>query len=156
MNKVLEFKNEYSFLSNFFNLEYSIIHEGVRYNSVETAYQAQKTNDLNTKLQISRMTPAGAKRFARTIDLRKDWEDIKVGVMKKFVEEKFLRSAELKGKLLDLKDYEIIEGNFWHDNYWGICYCKKCAPTGGMSKGKNTLGKILMDLRDSILELEKW
>lgn len=155
MNKIIEFKNEYRFLSNFYFLEYQIIYQGICYNSVENAYQAQKTNDLNIKLQISRMTPAASKKFARSINMRKDWDDIKLVVMKKFVEEKFLASLELKRKLIDLKDYEIIEGNFWHDNYWGICYCKKCAP-GGIGNGKNMMGKILMDLRDSILQLGKW
>jgi len=155
MNKINEFKNDYAFLSNFYNLECPIIYQGICYRSVETAYQAQKTDDIRIKIEISRMLPGKAKIFAKTINLRTDWNDIKVAVMKKFVEEKFMRNLELKRKLIGLKDFEISEGNLWHDNFWGSCCCKKCAP-GGIGNGKNILGKILMDLRDSILEFNKW
>lgn len=38
---------------------------------------------------------------------------------------------------------EIVEGNYWHDNYWGNCTCDKCKNI----EGQNKLGKILMKIR---------
>ena len=32
------------------------------------------------------------------------------------------------------QDKDIIEGNYWHDVYWGQCTCEKC-----VGKGKNKL-----------------
>jgi predicted NAD-dependent protein-ADP-ribosyltransferase YbiA (DUF1768 family) len=48
--------------------------------------------------------------------------------------------------LLNTGDEELIEGNYWHDNYWGNCTCSKCKDI----EGQNKLGKILMKVRDEI------
>ena len=47
--------------------------------------------------------------------------------------------------LLSTGDQELIEGTWWHDKFWGICICTKCA-----NKGDNNLGKILMTVREEI------
>ena len=49
-----------------------------------------------------------------------------------------------ENKLLESSNYYLIEGNNWHDNYWGKCYCAKCTKIDGQNK----LGAILMKLRD--------
>jgi hypothetical protein len=41
----------------------------------------------------------------------------------------------------------LIEGNWWHDNFYGSCTCNKC-----VNKGENNLGKILMKIREELLE----
>ena len=51
----------------------------------------------------------------------------------------------LKEKLLATGDEELVEGNFWHDNFWGVCSCSKCG-----NKGQNKLGKLLMQVREEI------
>jgi predicted NAD-dependent protein-ADP-ribosyltransferase YbiA (DUF1768 family) len=66
---------------------------------------------------------------------------VRVTVMKAVVRMKFLQNPELLKQLKETGDEELIEGNTWHDNFWGICYCGKC------KKGLNTLGKILMEVR---------
>ena len=40
--------------------------------------------------------------------------------MKKILEQKF-SDTELKKKLVDTGNEKIIEGNTWHDNFWGSC-----------------------------------
>ena len=40
----------------------------------------------------------------------------------------------------------LLEGNYWHDNYWGDCKCKTCEKT----EGQNKLGRILMIVRKEI------
>lgn len=52
----------------------------------------------------------------------------------------------LKKKLLETGDAELIEGNYWHDNTWGQCYCPRCKN----KIGENHLGKLLMKIRESL------
>ena len=59
---------------------------------------------------------------------------------------KFTQNPSLKEQLLDTGDVELIEGNTWHDNYWGNCTCSKCS---GII-GRNQLGKTLMNIREEI------
>ena len=47
---------------------------------------------------------------------------------------------ELRTKLLETDDAELIEGNTWGDTYWGTC--------SGI--GQNHLGKLLMKTRFKI------
>jgi hypothetical protein len=75
--------------------------------------------------------------------LRKDWEKIKDGVMLNLLRQKFLKGDQLTAKLLATGDKELVEGNYWHDVHFGVCYCDKC---GG--EGKNVLGQLLMLVRE--------
>ena len=106
--------------------------------SVEHAYQAFKSLDPIDWDMFSRMkTPGMAKRQGRCIIMREDWDDVKVSFMSGFLQQKFL-DPELKQMLLDTGTQTLIEGNTWNDTFWGEC------PIGN---GKNTLGKLLMDIR---------
>jgi predicted NAD-dependent protein-ADP-ribosyltransferase YbiA (DUF1768 family) len=53
---------------------------------------------------------------------------------------------ELREKLKATGDATLIEGNHWHDNRWGKCTCERCQN----KDGQNWLGKILMEVRDSL------
>ena len=52
---------------------------------------------------------------------------------------------DLRTQLLATGDEELVEGNRWHDRYWGRCYCDKCGGTG-----QNALGTLLMQIRDEL------
>lgn len=140
------FSGEYEFLSNFYPV---IIHSsGFNFPTVEHAYQASKTNNYAAWREICSIpaNQAGrAKKYGRKVKLRKDWELIKLSVMKRFIMQKFSYS-DLKEKLLATLDAVLIEGNYWHDNYWGDCRCKKCQN----KEGQNHLGKIIMEARNVI------
>jgi hypothetical protein len=88
-----------------------------------------------------------AKRRGRTGRLRSDWEDVKIDIMYDLLCQKF-KQEPFKSKLLETDDAIIIEGNYWHDNVWGDCYCNKCKDT----KGENWLGKFIMDIRSQLSE----
>ena len=60
------------------------------------------------------------------------------------VKDKFTRNTELAQWLRLTGDQELIEGNYWHDTFWGICD----------NKGENNLGKILMRVRTELKEKE--
>ena len=83
--------------------------------------------------------------MGRHCTIRKDWEEVKEQVMYKALVEKF-SIPELQKALLATGDEELIEGNYWHDNTWGDCYCDRCKDI----KGQNLLGKLLMQVRDEL------
>jgi len=139
------FKDDYEKFSNFYPV--TIDYEGITYPSVEHAYQAAKTKDKMIRIEISKIPkPGKAKTFARKIKLRSDWEMIKISVMRSLLIQKFSKD-EFKELLISTNNSYIEEGNYWHDNFWGNCYCKKCKE----KEGKNLLGKLLMKIRSELL-----
>ena len=137
------FKGDYEKFSNFYPC---IVHyEGLNFPTVEHAFVAAKTRDRMFRSKIAHLLAeeAGkAKRMGRKIILRRDWDLMKVSVMYRLLMQKF-SFDEFKTLLLSTEDADIIEGNYWHDNFWGDCYCKKCIDI----PGKNQLGKLLMKIR---------
>jgi len=65
---------------------------------------------------------------------------VKVKLMFELVLEKFKQNPELKQKLLETGNQELIEGNTWNDTFWGVCN----------GQGQNWLGKILMLVRSEL------
>lgn len=138
---IREFKNEYRFLSNFWYSK--VVYEGVRYSSVEHAFQAAKTLDLDERKEIQQAKTCGeAKRLGRSVTLREDWEQIKLFIMEYLVRQKFLLNKDLGQKLLDTGNSDLIKGNYWGDTFWGVCLKE--------GRGQNNLGKILMKVRTNL------
>jgi ribA/ribD-fused uncharacterized protein len=138
MTSITSFRGKYIFLSNFYPSPMTV--EGIRYATVEHAYQAAKTLDLNEKQIIADCEkPGQAKRLGKKVRLRKDWEQIKLNVMYLLLVFKF-KNPELREKLLATGDRELIESNDWGDYFWGQC----------MGIGENHLGKLLMRVRSEI------
>lgn len=140
------FRHEYFFLSNFYPCR--VYWGGIAFPSVEHAYQAAKTDDdqIITKISKLHADKAGtAKYIGNKLKLRPHWEDTKLTVMLTLLRQKFDQKS-LKKKLLDTKGHELVEGNYHHDNFYGICKCKKCQDI----MGRNHLGKQLMFLRSEI------
>ncbi len=136
------FKNEHQFLSNFYWCQ--IRYKKRIYPSAEHLFQALKTTDGILRNTIRRLsTPTQAKHFGRTLTLRDKWEQIKDHIMYEVVRMKFSQNECLAVLLLNTRGQELVEGNWWHDNYWGDCYCDKCKKI----EGANQLGKILMKIR---------
>jgi hypothetical protein len=90
--------------------------------------------------------PGQAKKAGRGVDLRPDWEDLKLGVMAHGLRRKF-EHPELRQKLIDTYPHALVEGNYWHDNVWGDCMCPKCVS----SAGRNLLGQLLEVLRTHLI-----
>lgn len=112
------------------------------YDRVENAYHAAKSLDFNVRRQFIHVSASQAKKLGREIECRSDWEKVKLTVMEILVREKFLYRKSL-ALLLASGNTVIEEGNMWHDNYWGICRCSKCAN----KEAYNHLGKLLMKIR---------
>lgn len=132
------FRNEYYFLSNFY--EAPITYEGIQYCNNEAAFQAQKVLCNEIKKEFSNLNPSMAKCKGRKVELRNDWEEVKFHIMHDIVKCKFSQNEDLKNKLLSTGDEYLEEGNTWGDQIWGTVN----------GKGKNYLGKILMDVREEL------
>ena len=133
------FSNEHRFLSNFYPSK--IKFDGIEYPSIEHAFQAAKTLDYDKRLEISKLKyPRQAKASGRKLKLRKNWEHIKISIMYTLVMSKFHEDPNLTRKLLATGNKELVEGNTWGDDYWGMC----------SDNGLNMLGKILMVIRSKL------
>lgn len=138
------FEGEYEFLSNFYEGEPLVIDKR-SYKSNEHWYQASKAVDDDTHDLIRLAATAGqAKKLGRQCKkIHPDWDDSglrpprKQRVMWKGLKIKFAPDSRLAKKLLATGDAELIEGNWWGDNYWGTVN----------GKGKNVLGRMLMRWR---------
>lgn len=141
---IVEFDGQYDFLSNFYPS--SILYEGIVYPTNEHFFQAMKTLDQAERQKIANAeTPGMAKRLGRNVKLRPDWEKIKVDVMMLGLRLKFA-DPELAAKLIATGDEELVEGNWWHDQTWGSCFCTDHCRT----PGRNLLGMLLMELRKDL------
>jgi ribA/ribD-fused uncharacterized protein len=138
---VAELVGKYRPLSNFWScfIEYN----GVTYPSVENAYQAAKCKSRSDRAKFLYIKSSEAKRLGRIVAMRGDWEKAKLDVMYKLVKQKFERYLELRELLLGTHSYEIQEGNWWGDTFWGTVN----------GKGENHLGKILMRVRGELREV---
>lgn len=115
-----------------------------KYPTAEHAFQAAKcVNTVDEEKIRKSATPAIAKSIGRRIELRKDWDLKKLDIMEEILKIKF-SDLQMKFQLLCTKNFELIEQNRWHDEYWGVCVCQK----HNMS-GENNLGKIIMKIRSA-------
>jgi len=132
-----------NWFSNFIPLDKPFEHEGIKYNTVEAFFQAQKSLDPQIRAKVAQMDPSTAKRFcgrkAANFKLRPNWDNLRNDIMEIGLRAKFVPGTNHHKKLMETEG-EIIEWNNWGDTYWG-----KDIRTG---KGRNFLGLLLMKLRD--------
>lgn len=134
---IVEFLGDHWFLSNFYPSVVTL--DGEVYTTVEHAYQAAKTLDINERKRIQeQLYPAAAKRIGKTVNIRDDWEQVKESVMRQLLEEKFAFGRPECIMLCNTGSRALIEGNTWGDTYWGVC----------RGRGLNRLGEILMSIRN--------
>lgn len=135
------FFGEHRWLSNFYDA--AIIYDETKFRSVEHAYvyskYKQKPIDLE---QFNDLTASQVKRLGRSIELREDFDDIKIDVMAELIFCKFSdRNPELVQKLINTGDAHISETNSWGDTFWGVNL---------EGVGLNMLGKIIMARRNQL------
>src|SRR5580700_4463382 len=138
---IRHFDGNNRFLSNFYLSAVTL--DGMIYKSVEHAYQAAKTNDPEQRKHIREKCskPGEAKRYGRTVTIRPDWDSVRLTVMLDLLQQKFCWLM-LRDKLLATGYAELIEGNDWHDRFWGV--------DSHSGKGQNHLGKLLMQVREEL------
>lgn len=135
--KIDNFRGEFFFLSNFYPITLKV--DGKIYHSSEHYYQACKALNVDEHEMIRNTeTPAATKKVARKItSFDPNWDTNRLDVMRKVLEVKF-SIPELREALLATDGFELIEGNWWGDDFWGVCD----------GQGENHLGKMLMEIRE--------
>lgn len=129
---------EYGEFSNF--APYPIRLDGKTWPTSEHYFQAAKFEDETYREKIRKNnSPMQAARMGRdrSQKLRRDWESIKVSVMRSAIEAKFTQYPDLRDKLLYTGEAKIME-HTENDSFWA---------DGGDGSGKNMLGVLLMELR---------
>ena len=140
---IVEFRGEYAFLSNFYNQPISVPGLEISAQTAEHAFQALKTqNREQQQCVLASPTPAIAKRRGRNVTMRTDWKTARVDAMRDILEAKF-SDPKLATKLAATGDVRLVEGNHWHDQFWGSCLCPKHVNM----PGRNILGELLMQIR---------
>lgn len=131
---------EYYVFDNFssFQIEY----KGKIYPTSEHAYQTAKFINTDPKL-AEKIRNAKSAHLAfkmaeeNSYKKQKNWDDIKLSVMKEILICKVNQHEYVKKKLLQSGNREIVEDS-WRDNYWGW---------GENKQGENHLGKLWMEVR---------
>ena len=148
MNKIIFCKTRDPFgeFSNFYPISISV--DLKEYKSVEHYYQSQKHENTEWEEHIRSQDKAfEAAREGRRKDLplRKDWNEVKLLVMKRALVAKFKKIDHMKNLLLSTDGIELVEYSkkdyFWGRNEDGVGY--------------NMLGKMLMELREEIKNEEE-
>jgi ribA/ribD-fused uncharacterized protein len=128
----------YGCFSNF--APYPVRLDRVEWPTSEHYFQAQKFTDAETREAIrgapSPMEAAELGR-SRARSLRRDWETVKVDVMREAVLAKFTQHPDLRRTLLATGDAALVE-HTRRDAFWG---------DGGDGSGRNKLGRVLMEVR---------
>jgi ribA/ribD-fused uncharacterized protein len=134
-------RDAYGCFSNF--SAHGIELNGVWWPTSEHYFQAQKFAGTPHEDAIRRAkTPKQAAEMGRDRKrpLRGDWEQVKDGIMRDAVRQKFRTHKDIRQILLDTGEQELIE-NAPGDYYWG---------SGADGSGNNMLGKILMAIRQEL------
>lgn len=105
---------------------------------------AEKLHKMRTEEQnlVPKKAPSESKSFGKDLELREDWEEIKVEVMENIVRQKFKKNPELAQKLIETYPQQLVEGNWRRDTFWGMDIKNH--------QGQNYLGEILMKIREEL------
>jgi len=139
--QVFFYEQDHYYLSNF--SAFSLYWEGQTFGTSEAAYHWEKfpgARCVDVRHHISHalsaheaFKQAEANKYRR----RSDWDDVKVGIMRRILRAKAAQHEYVRRKLLQTGDRELIE-NSWRDDYWGW---------GPNRDGQNMLGKLWMEVR---------
>jgi ribA/ribD-fused uncharacterized protein len=135
------------------------------YRCVENAFQAAKSLNAEARRTLTldfnpNLTAGRAKRIGRGFRQRGlergDWEQVKIEFMRGLLIQKFIYSI-LRRRLLSTFTANLVEGNWWHDITWGVCYGglpegfdgRHCREGIHEPVGDNWLGRLLMETRNN-------
>lgn len=133
-----QFKNEYSFLSNLFPCRF--VWQGLTYENAEAAFQSSKCKNVAERKVYVRCSPVKAVLKGKEQIPYTGWEDERMEIMESILKAKFEQNIALMGKLINTRDFVLINGNNKKDTFWGVDLYSW--------QGENQLGRILMNIRD--------
>ena len=135
-------QGEHGCFSNFSRHPISL--DGHTWPTTEHYFQAMKfPHDPERQAEIrNAKSPTICKRIAwkKGVKLRDGWDSLRNDVMRTALHAKFTQHEAAREVLLGTGDEELVEHTA-RDSYWG---------DGGDGKGQNMLGRLLMELRDTL------
>lgn len=140
--EVFFYEQEFYPLSNFsaFNLRW----KGLTFPTSEHAYHWEKFPGLQIAVSIN-YAPSAHEAFKLAEKYksarRKDWDKVKIEIMRDILRAKAAQHEYVRRKLIETGDRYLCE-NSWRDGFWGW---------GANREGKNTLGKLWMEVRAELL-----
>lgn len=133
-----------SMLSNFHMVPITD-REGGTWPSVEHMFQAAKcTRRVDMEYIRKVETPGLAKSVGRRVLMRKNWNEIRIEVMRRILYRKFSQNRQCREYLLSTGNITLVESSF-RDGFWG---------NGPDGTGQNHMGRLLMELRSQLREEE--
>lgn len=135
------FRGEKYFMSNMYPCTVRINVKGriITMNSSEAVFQALRCKNITDIDRFIGINGFAAKKLSYSLEARPDWFNVNLDVMRYALKCKFTQNPDLAEKLMAYEG-EIVEVNEWNDTFWGVCN----------GRGKNNLGKLLMELRDDL------
>lgn len=144
--EINQFDGPFNFLSLAHQTNFKFSYKGMLYTTFAGAYYAQLRPQF-AKIFADFINPYQVFRFVNEIMTPEEKKDIiAIENMRDIYQYKF-SIPEWNFQLKKTKNFHLIFGNKFHDNFWGQCYCDKCKSI----KGENILGNILMDIRNKYL-----
>ena len=138
--------------------------DGQIYNSVAHAYEAAKTKDETERRRIRKApTYKEMLQVARLVQEPENWAKEKLQVMERLLRDKFRRDPELRERLTQTGDRELVNllqndvrfggGHTGREQaerlFWG--QIDGLNASKGEKRGENNLGKLLEQVRSSCL-----
>lgn len=142
--RVCFYEQDFYVLSNFSSFQVALW--GMTFQTSEHAYHWRKFSEANAFVAIKVLCAFSAHEALRIAtrhrdDRRKDWDDVKVDIMREILAAKVAQHEYVRRKLLTTGTRELVE-NSWRDDFWGW---------GPNREGENMLGKLWMELRAALL-----
>jgi ribA/ribD-fused uncharacterized protein len=132
------FTGSYGYLSNFY-IEPDRTFVEYEYQRAKCAGFAGR-DKFDALFKLGKLTPKMAKAIGRKVQIRDDWEDVKLEIMLFYVSKKFKDHPTLAALLKQTRTLHLEETNWWGDTFWGVCN----------GRGFNALGEILMQVRGEL------
>lgn len=139
------YEHEFYVFSNFSS--FMIEWKGHVYMTSEHVYHCERFDDETMKEEIRRTRSAHeAFTYAQKNKhlSRKEWDDVKLAVMKSILLAKVEQHPYVKKKLLESVERALVEDS-WRDDFWGW---------GPNKDGQNHLGKLWMEVRNEVKAAE--
>ena len=106
MESIERFDGDFDWLSNFFPCKVEF--EGLTFDNSEAAFQAAKCLNPIEKTKFVGLAAGKSKRLGKKVELRPDWNDVKIDVMRQVLKAKFGQNKDLAEKLVATGDVQIV------------------------------------------------
>jgi ribA/ribD-fused uncharacterized protein len=146
--QVFFYEQDFYMLSNFSAFNVNVF--GRDFQTAEHAYHWKKFCETSTTTSVKIRMARSAHDAFKLAEIhkgerRKDWDSVKLDIMREILKAKVTQHEYVLRKLLATGNRTLTE-NSWRDNFWGW---------GEKRDGKNMLGKLWMEIREEISSLNK-